>query len=293
MKRLFVILLLLASIISANAQNWASFPLDATSEWRVHRSYPINMDVTGWQCTVIEEYDFSLNDTILIDGVSYLEFSARGMRKVSGAYSCASPWQFVSFDSWSYLRTEDGIYYVKNGTNTEKVVADFNQVVGDTIPNSLSIIDSIDVVNINGRECRRQLFERETQCWFIEGVGSNKGTFLHDIFGGLQNLDMCYREFGVPAYVENVDMEICSITDVEYFGEKQSIAISPNPSSGIYRMETSQTSSYRVYDLFGRIITQGQLNGTLQLDLTSQPNGIYLISVENENGISTSKLVKQ
>ncbi|MCF8459807.1 MAG: T9SS type A sorting domain-containing protein [Flavobacteriales bacterium] len=301
MKRLTTLLLFLASIGSASAQNWAPFPLDETSEWRVHRQYPVSgMYPSGghYQCTVQEEYSYSVADTVEAGGHSYLRFSVSGMTNRTGNYGCLFTMEPVSFVQPTLLRTEGGIYYRKSGSSPETVYADFNQVVGDTVPGLWYVIDSVDQVNINGHNCVRQWISNGPNgvagVWLIEAVGSNHGTMLHEgLSHSQQNISVCYREFGQPVLVNDEDVFACSITDVEQFGLGKEAMISPNPSSGIFRMETSQASSYRVYDLFGRIITQGHLNGTSELDITSQPNGIYLISVENENGISTSKLVKQ
>lgn len=77
------------------------------------------------------------------------------------------------------------------------------------------------------------------------------------------------------------------------------ISFSPNPSSGLvnilYSTGLSKNSKVVVRDLTGRTIISQPLNGTQgtsSIDLSSQPAGIYLISMVNGGTtISTQKLI--
>ncbi|MBP9151853.1 MAG: T9SS type A sorting domain-containing protein [Flavobacteriales bacterium] len=295
MKRLFVILLLLTSICSANAQNWAPFPLDATSEWRTHRHW----EGSGIGCDGYNQKSHYVGDTVIFQGHIFQEIHYVGMQ-----WNNCSPWHGgellheISGVS-GVMRAESGVYY-RLVSGIESVIIDFSANVGDTVPNSSMIIDSMDIVNVNGASCKRlwlsnyhYYYSGHYPHWIIEGVGHLNGTILDEFELYYEEQQLCYLEDGMLATYDGSDISACWIVSVEEEPVQIPFHIIQNPSSGIYRIETSQTSSYRVYDLFGRIITQGQLNGTSELDLTSQPNGIYLISVETENGISTSKLVKQ
>ncbi len=285
MKILCAILLLFASVGSAIGQNWAPFPLDATSEWRVYYSYPVPINHGHDQCAVRVHTNYSVLDSVLRDGKWYTRFYRTGYRDYCGSISS------ISETSPILVRAENGVYYRKIEGYLESIYADFNMNVGDTVP-SIGVIDSTDAVEINGHLCKRQWTNGYGHGdWVIEGIGAAHHSFFFTeaIYGE----SVCYREFGMSDIFEFNDPYACSITDVPQLEIGREIIVAPNPSSGIFRIETTQASSYRVYDLFGRIINRGQLNGTSELDLTSQPNGIYLISFETENGISTSKLVKQ
>jgi hypothetical protein len=292
MKRLIVLLLLLASMGAASAQNWAPFPLDETSEWRVDKGHLTN------GCWVTENLVYYVAGDTVINTETYTIINYEGTVWSQTAESqnpACNVWPPVPVSGIrGTIRAENGIYY-EPGWNHEQILYDLTQEVGDTVAGptggEVYIVDSVDVVNVGGAQRKRLWFMSTGGLQsLVDGVGSTHGLFEEMFFFEFYNQLVCYGENGIPLYPEGSN---CDFTvDVVSHSQEDDLLVSPNPSSGIFRMETSQASSYRVYDLFGRIITQGQLNGTSELDLTSQPNGIYLISVETENGISTAKLVK-
>jgi autotransporter-associated beta strand repeat len=74
-----------------------------------------------------------------------------------------------------------------------------------------------------------------------------------------------------------------------------------NPTSGIFRVYTDQSASNMsaiVANLQGRIVYQSNVNeitgGTFEIDLTSQPTGVYLLKVVSEKASSKAiKLIKE
>jgi hypothetical protein len=72
---------------------------------------------------------------------------------------------------------------------------------------------------------------------------------------------------------------------------KEVFKVYPNPSKGIYQMEGEGIVS--VYNSLGEIVLSEAINGKAQIDITNQPKGIYFLQFEEDNGIQTSKLVKQ
>jgi len=290
MKWLTTLLLLLASICSASAQNWAPFPLDATSEWSIGEG------IFDGLCVHTYHHNFRYSGIQQLDGHEYVILSGIGTHSSQNANDnlpeCVVPEELIT--TGGLLRVENGKYYEPAGFGEENLIFDFTLNVGDTLVNQSRefVIDSIDQVTVGSHSCIRQWVANEFDqpIWIIEGVGHQFGLF-QPIYQFENNSSICYRQNGESLFYYP-DWNSCYFLGADELPKSNEV-ISPNPSSGIFRMETSQASSYRVYDLFGRIINRGQLNGTSELDLTSQPNGIYLISFETENGISTSKLVKQ
>lgn len=70
------------------------------------------------------------------------------------------------------------------------------------------------------------------------------------------------------------------------------LAIHPNPSSGIFNVETFEVNqNYQVYNVNGRLVEVSIING--QLDLSNKPNGIYLLRIQLANGeVHSKKLMK-
>lgn len=69
----------------------------------------------------------------------------------------------------------------------------------------------------------------------------------------------------------------------------------PNPSQGIFEITTStELDEYVVYSMEGRIIRQGNLNGSqkFSLDLSAESNGIYLLEMGSGIARTRTQLVK-
>ncbi|MBP9151854.1 MAG: T9SS type A sorting domain-containing protein [Flavobacteriales bacterium] len=292
MKRLITLLLLLASMGAASAQNWAPFPAELDIQWFVDNGW-----LTGEGCWIGEQYNYKVEPEVAFNGHTYFPISYTGTHysqftdNPETQQSCTvwppQPIQGVR----AYLRAEGGVYY-KGWQGGEEVLYDFSLEIGDTLRFQTEefVVDSIDEIQIGTHSRVRQWVSQDwgSPVWIIEGIGHQHGLFESLYQFENSSSIRCYWENGAPMLPGTSS---CGYLDSQEVSPPE-FSLYPNPSSGIFRMETTKASSYWVYDLFGRIITQGQLNGISELDLTSQPNGIYLISVENEKGISTAKLVK-
>ena len=78
-----------------------------------------------------------------------------------------------------------------------------------------------------------------------------------------------------------------------------SLRVFPNPTSGrltVYFDEAAEQNSYlEIYNMMGNLILQNHFNGIKhsEIDITSIPNGIYLLRVLSENGSATMKIIKK
>lgn len=72
--------------------------------------------------------------------------------------------------------------------------------------------------------------------------------------------------------------------------EKPIFKIYPNPSTGIINVRGFQIQEIEVIDYTGRTI---KYSGTLTIDLTEYPKGIYFIKVTSTEGVITRKIVLQ
>ncbi|XOV69169.1 MAG: T9SS type A sorting domain-containing protein [Fluviicola sp.] len=75
--------------------------------------------------------------------------------------------------------------------------------------------------------------------------------------------------------------------------ETSKISIYPNPTSGIISIQNpgKVLSAITVTNLEGRQILHTEINGTKSLDLSNNASGIYLVTVSNEKGTSTKRIV--
>jgi hypothetical protein len=73
------------------------------------------------------------------------------------------------------------------------------------------------------------------------------------------------------------------------------MSVFPNPSNGLFQLELrEQEVQYRITDLNGRSVQQGVFSGTLNtIDLSSEPEGVYLLQLLGNNEVRTTRLVKR
>jgi hypothetical protein len=82
-----------------------------------------------------------------------------------------------------------------------------------------------------------------------------------------------------------------------------SVSVYPNPSKGVYAFEVKSEelkvkSIIEVYNVLGQQVYSNSLvipDSSFQIDLTAQPNGVYLYRVISETGtvMGEGKLIKE
>ncbi len=74
------------------------------------------------------------------------------------------------------------------------------------------------------------------------------------------------------------------------------IQVYPNPSDGMFEFKGMRNSLIIITNISGKLIEKIKVNednDLLKIDLTDYPNGIYLLTAENGDGIFQVKLIKQ
>ncbi|MCB9185364.1 MAG: T9SS type A sorting domain-containing protein [Flavobacteriales bacterium] len=286
-----ILTFLLAALTGSSiAQNWAPFPLDETSEWSIGEA------IFDGQCFHSYRYNYQVNGTGLLNGHEYALLSGNGTHMSQNTNwnypECVIPLTPITCEG--LMRAENGKYYVPDGTN-EVLVFDFTKGTGDTIVNNGSefVIDSVDQIDVNGKTCIRQWVSDEFQqpIWIVEGVGHQFGLF-QPIYQFENGSTLCYRENGVPLLYYPYGNS-CHFLDATGGNDNSTIEVSPNPSSGIFNLTVQQQFSYQVYDLFGRLIQAGAGSANAEIDLRSEPDGVYLLRIESKKGSRIQKLAKQ
>jgi hypothetical protein len=81
--------------------------------------------------------------------------------------------------------------------------------------------------------------------------------------------------------------------------DQAGILIYPNPTKGILKVELTRVTdekplAIQLYDMAGKlIINELNVSTSIELDLSSQPTGTYLLKIISENGERTWKIIKQ
>lgn len=94
----------------------------------------------------------------------------------------------------------------------------------------------------------------------------------------------------------NTDKAPSSLTD--YLSDGNQMKIFPNPTNDVICFEMEQTEfhlgQYRVYDIKGVQIMDGVCESNrFELNLSGQPNGVYLIEFQNKTKTYRSKIIKE
>lgn len=89
---------------------------------------------------------------------------------------------------------------------------------------------------------------------------------------------------------------VLSFTDELPDGNRMTLF--PNPTKGVIRFEMGQPDGvlghYRLFDLKGTLLMEGVCEShAFDLDLSGQPNGVYLIEFQNKNKVYSNKIIKE
>ncbi len=134
------------------------------------------------------------------------------------------------------------------------------------------------------------------------GIDKSKGVAgvaIKTATGGMENIafpiEAVYQETArkkLLAYIFNYFSEFLSVKNNFI---QAHIRLYPNPTSGIVRISNPEGLKIReavVFDMFGRKVVEA-LN-VRQIDLSSVPNGLYIVRIKDKNGkTGTFKVLKQ
>jgi Secretion system C-terminal sorting domain len=87
------------------------------------------------------------------------------------------------------------------------------------------------------------------------------------------------------------------VTSVSLFeNESKDLIVFPNPSAGIFSIQSADHAPMKaitVISMNGELVSEIKPDSaTAEIDLTDQPSGIYILSVETRNGIYTKRIVR-
>ena len=170
--------------------------------------------------------------------------------------------------------------------NTGDYSANLNQLIG--VPVSPAVALSGDffigndhaVIPLNGDSLVMGVANGTTgnQVWANETAGWN-------------NLSV----WGVD-YKGTVISVICDIAtgEKEILGEINEVSVFPNPSLGTINiaLTVKEASTIEIYNVLGKLIYNNALNTQyVSVDVSDEPNGVYLVNIKTGNSIVTKKVI--
>jgi len=91
-----------------------------------------------------------------------------------------------------------------------------------------------------------------------------------------------------------VDTSACENVTVVGIDElsKASVNIYPNPNNGIFNIITSEQANITIYNMLGEMVLTKVLNGGNHvLSLNSHPKGVYFINIQQNENVTTYKMI--
>jgi hypothetical protein len=82
----------------------------------------------------------------------------------------------------------------------------------------------------------------------------------------------------------------CSVDAVEETTTSSSVNVYPNPTNGMLNVAGQGTMHISISNLLGQTLQETIANGNTTLDLSRLEAGMYLIRIENENGVTIQKV---
>jgi hypothetical protein len=199
--------------------------------------------------------------------------------------------------------------FLTDFSNPEQLLYDFSSTnIGDTIIRGYNynickgIISAVDSVQLDNAQWRKR-YAINAACtggisYVIEGIGSTveliQGPFIGEYVGWsfrcfhkndtlVYSTDSCYMNYAHVGIEEN------SINNL--------FSISPNPSTGIFTLSSSEKiSSIEISDVLGKQVYKSHASTSLSMtmDLSSQAKGIYFVKMMDEKGnFGVRKIVLQ
>lgn len=207
----------------------------------------------------------------------------------------------TTLNLYSFIR-EDSSGKVFEFDGSEKLIYDFNALVGDTLNVYVNlygmyqsvIVDSISSIQL-GNEPRKKIsitsvdFTFYGSCFWIEGIGSVAGLFYS---AGGQATDWDYL---LTCFTENDTLKYSSVSDCNYvtgvteFQKEQSLNIFPNPTSSEINFTLTSPSSCKmkieITDALGNIVLQKAVEiksgaNEQKILLPELSSGIYYFRVQ-------------
>lgn len=208
----------------------------------------------------------------------------------------------------------DSVFFYKD--NSFHLLYDFGAEAGDTVvldyyltsegTSLLMIIDSTGIIDINGEQRKIQYVSCGDGIFIefggpiIEGIGSTY--FLFPTYDGTINGPLrCYQDEVIGLYINYFysnfgwNYEDCNqiITDIVEPVSSNVIVTYPNPSlNRIYIKNANPSSEYRMNDMNGNLIDQGQLDLSGEISIQDLTKGTYILQLITDNQVIVRKIIK-
>ncbi len=207
------------------------------------------------------------------------------------------PWPMeisITNSTYAYLDMQDGSGFSKKFGGDDGNDPDYFRVKINYIDANDSVIqrDTFYLADFRFSDNSQDYILND---WItIKPFDFHKNQEFHRLSFELESSDNGMYGMNTPAYFcLAYKFDLGNISELR----KAEISLYPNPTRSTFNVQASTAiSQVNVYSLSGQeVLNQSYDNNlrTIKLDLSNQPNGLYFVQVQTEEGIATQKLIKQ
>jgi hypothetical protein len=299
MKHRLLILFLFATSLGGHCQVNAYFLNDP--EWGLTSACAEG----GPDCIRHESYNYYINGDTAIGTFVYKKFFRQGNYYYFSPppSSCTGSGSYVDPNPSFFCRSAGKKIFVREASpadTTERLLYDFNLVVGDTLPLTANnyqsdiVVTAIDSVYTPYGYRKRFAISNSWSSYLVEGIGHDRGLFepLNLPLECGYNL-VCYSlndSAWYPSTGPSCDVSAAVIDQEEQIG----VSVFPNPSSGIFDIVLDiyvNDLKIRLLTLEGQVVLECASSGSsFTVDLSKYSSGTYFLEL-NTNGVAARKIL--
>lgn len=220
------------------------------------------------------------------------------------------------------MREDNKRVYIKKKANydtLERLIYDFNLVVGDTLPDNVYersttypdtrfadhyVIDHIDTVTLGGKTRKRFVAygydsgspDHNDSNIVTEGIGSDHGLFHYHQIYKTSNEFRCHAAPGILYGVHTpciYTYEYGTPTAVSNTKKSQPIKVYPNPTNNSVHIEANDIATITLYNTMGQVVYQATQRPAINIE--HLPAGTYILMLRDKDKNTKHKqlLIKQ
>lgn len=273
------------------------YSYDSSGRYTQFIAYSMDVDAGAWVATM--KFDFTYNDSGKVatvinsmlyanEWITYMKYELTYDTNGRLGTEILSQWDFISKKlvlKWKY---EYG--YDANGNNTTYLTSEWNATANnwDLYSNETSTYNPSynfsDLIFPSGYSM--------VSITYLPSAGDINNMPVEDIETLRDNTNTVWNNNTKTHYYFSANIGT-GINETKA-GEFDEFIVYPNPVSDGFRLNTSEKNvRISIYDLSGSLLLTKQISGNEYINISTLPQGMYMVRVTTEMGMITKKVIKK